>query len=250
MAVFRGVWNAQTLRMDTQVCVTLPKDPAERTMILLHGLGGTCEEWMTYSSVARYAEQYRCALVMPQVQRSFYTDMARGLDYFSYIADELPELIARAFRVPTDEKRLCVGGLSMGGFGAMKCALTYPARYAGCASLSARYFLDNRVAAVREKQGERGLDEWRGIVGESLTAPPADDIFALIERAAAQPARPLLYLACGTEDHLYGENIAVRDRLRERGFAHRYEEWPGLHRWDFWDHAIERAMEYLFTDEA
>ena len=76
--------------------------------------------------------------VMPEVQRSFYADMAAGLDYFGYVAVELPAMCERMFGLPHERTKRYVMGLSMGGYGALKCALTYPERYAGVGSFSGR----------------------------------------------------------------------------------------------------------------
>lgn len=76
------------------------------------------------------------ALVIPEVQRSFYIDGAYGLNYFTYVSQELPAACHRMFGLSLEREKNYVMGLSMGGFGALKCALTYPERYAGCGSFS------------------------------------------------------------------------------------------------------------------
>ena len=73
---------------------------------------------------------------MPEVQRSWYTDMVYGLPYFTFITDELPRLAANTLRVPVDPAHLYVGGLSMGGYGALKCALRAGDVFSRGASLS------------------------------------------------------------------------------------------------------------------
>ena len=60
---------------------------------------------------------------MPEVQRSFYADMAAGLDYFGYVAVELPAMCERMFGLPHERTKRYVMGLSMGGYGALKLAL-------------------------------------------------------------------------------------------------------------------------------
>ena len=56
--------------------------------------------------------------------------MACGLPYFTYVSEELPTLCRRMFSLSAAREKNYVFGLSMGGYGAMKCALTYPGRYA------------------------------------------------------------------------------------------------------------------------
>ena len=54
---------------------------------LLHGLSGNCSDWNRFTAVERYAAPKGVAVIMPEVQRSFYADMALGIDYFSYVRE-------------------------------------------------------------------------------------------------------------------------------------------------------------------
>ena len=130
---------SESLRMATAVDVILP-DKGElsevKTLYLLHGLTDDCTGWTRYTAVERYARERGLAVVLPEVQRSFYADMAAGLDFFGYVAVELPAMCERMFGLPHERTKRYVMGLSMGGYGALKCALTYPERYAGVGSFS------------------------------------------------------------------------------------------------------------------
>ena len=91
MAFFKGSIRSQTLGMDTGLTVVLPFDRAAvpetecPAIYLLHGHGENADVWTRMTSAERYANAYGVALVMPEVQRSFYTDMAMGLSYFTYV---------------------------------------------------------------------------------------------------------------------------------------------------------------------
>ena len=85
----------------------------------------------------RYARERGIAVVLPEVQRSFYTDMVYGLPYFTYVSEELPTACRRMFGLSAAREQNYIFGLSMGGYGAMKCALTYPGRYAANERFSA-----------------------------------------------------------------------------------------------------------------
>ena len=135
MAYVRMDVKSEVMDMYTSLIVLLP-DGAENedipVVFLLHGLSDNATNWSRFTAAERYAASYGVAVVMPEVQRSFYTDMKYGLDYFKYVTDELPALIRRYFRLNCTS--MYVMGLSMGGYGALKCALTYPERYKGAAA--------------------------------------------------------------------------------------------------------------------
>ena len=125
--------------MNTSMTVILPEktDLSQVPVVyLLHGLEDNCTGWARYTSVERYAREKNAALVMPEVQRSFYADMDRGLPYFTFIHDELPEICRGFFGFSARREKNYMMGLSMGGYGTLKCVLQTPERYAGAATFS------------------------------------------------------------------------------------------------------------------
>ena len=159
MAFLRCEIAAESLRMATAVDVILP-DKGDlhdaKTLYLLHGLTDDCTGWTRYTAVERYARERGMAVVLPEVQRSFYTDMVYGLPYFTYVSEELPAVCRRMFGLAAAREQNYIFGLSMGGYGAMKCALTYPERYAGAASFSGvsdlRRTIERRSLSLREAE--------------------------------------------------------------------------------------------------
>ena len=111
-------------------------------LYLLHGLSDDHTAWLRYTSVERYAAAAGLAVVMPAVNRSFYANEASGGRYWDYVAEELPQIVGNFFRVSQDPADTYVAGLSMGGYGAMKLALTHPDRFAAAATLSGALDLD------------------------------------------------------------------------------------------------------------
>lgn len=109
MALFEGTLRADTLGMETTVTVSLPQNGqgsgSMPVLYLLHGLGDNHSTWVRRTNIDRYANQEGIAVVMPEVQRGFYTDMAYGPAYFTYITEELPRLAASLFRVTDDPTR-------------------------------------------------------------------------------------------------------------------------------------------------
>lgn len=152
---------SKTLNMATALRVILPDEGelgAADTVYLLHGLSDNSSGWTRYTAVEQFARERGLAVVMPEVQRSFYADMAAGLDYFSYVAVELPAMCERMFGLPDERAKRYVMGLSMGGYGALKCVLTYPERYAGAGSFSGVVDIRRPVYSVNtpERARERG----------------------------------------------------------------------------------------------
>jgi S-formylglutathione hydrolase FrmB len=269
MAFFNGTVYSEALHMDTSLGVILPQDSRlhrhphwgltpgitprakPKTFILLHGLSDNYSVWEHRTSLLRYAEAWDVAVLLPEVQRSFYRDMKNGPAYFTYISEELPTLAGEMFHLSVSPEDLYIAGLSMGGYGAMMAALRYPEKYAGVGCFSAVYNLkevmESRAYDEVDTLAGLALDR-RGVFGESGRVSEEDDPFALVPLAAQKPRRPPFFMTCGTEDFLYEANVKMRDLLTSTGaFQVTYEEWPGIHEWGFWDLSIQKMLK-LFLD--
>ncbi|MEI0737949.1 hypothetical protein VQ056_16860 [Paenibacillus sp. JTLBN-2024] len=73
-----------------------PSMPAFRraARYLLHGAGDNASTWHRLTTIELYAAKYGCTVIMPEANRSYYTDMEYGLEYFRYVTQELPDLAA------------------------------------------------------------------------------------------------------------------------------------------------------------
>jgi S-formylglutathione hydrolase FrmB len=238
---------SRELKKGTQVNVLLPEggDGPCKVLWLLHGLTDDHTAWTRYTSIERYANERRLAVVMPGADRSWYTNTAYGQRYLDFVADEVPAVCRGYFRGMSDAREdNYVGGLSMGGYGAMKLSLLYPERYAGCISLSGS--LD-----ITRKNRTYLLEEWRGNFGFDIPDAFAlegseHDLFALLDKVSDAKALPRIFQWCGTEDTLISANREFRDKLIARGAEVDYSESEGNHSWRWWDMHIQRGLKYLF----
>ena len=248
MAYLQCEHYSEALMRDTGTVVILPQDREDANVrgivYFLHGRGQNAWSWTRYTCLEQLCEKYGLAAVMPNVDRSFYTDMRYGSQYFTYVTEELPEICRRMFKIPDDPASTYVMGLSMGGYGALKCALTYPERYAGCAAFSAMPDIRFRIGAT--ESGTLKYRELQGIFGTDPEPTGAEDLYQLIDRLPEGGPRPKLVMTCGTEDPLFPLNERFSARLNEKGYTHEYWKWPGIHEWKFWDESIKKALPYFF----
>lgn len=255
MGLFSGDFYSESLRMTTQIKVIFPDlsndvtpviGGTPRVLYLLHGLAANNGEWTRFSKIEYYAKKYNFIIIMPEVQRSFYCDTAYSANYFTYVADELPSICNRWFRLDPKKENTFIAGESMGGYGAVKIGLSRPNRYGAIASLSG--VLDYKALCGRILSGEWGdmlPQELRAIHGSEGLPEEKDDVLVLMGKAAANPYRPRLIQLCGTEDFLYEDNQTFRKAAEEAGYGHTYLEGPGDHEWPYWDKAIQRAFQFF-----
>lgn len=212
------------------------------TLYLLHGMSDDHTIWERRTSIERYASEKGIAVVMPNGDLSWYTDMKYGGRYYTFMAEELPAVCRDFFpKMSSKREETFVAGLSMGGYGAFKLALRAPETFSCGASLSGA--LDFSTFYDRTKPGFAEM-----IAGDCETEFRGgdNDLFAVSERLI-KSGRPLprLYQWCGTEDFLYQDNLRMRDHLRTLGYDLTYKESEGNHNWQCWDKWIQDVLNWL-----
>jgi S-formylglutathione hydrolase FrmB len=260
MASLSGNIYSKSLTMDTRINLFLPQDGRgyrwkedPKTLILLHGISDDASVWSRKTAVERYAERYNLALVMPEVHRSFYQDMKNGQKYYTYITEELPGLLEKMFSLSLKREDLLIAGLSMGGYGALRCAFDRPARFGYCGAFSGAYDIRTLVKDARALAANLGdfAADVRGIFGENPEIPPSVEIPVILKKAKEGGVTlPKLYLVCGTSDFIYNHTLNVHKELDALGIEHIYEEFEGAsHEWDVWDEAIEKMLKHFLGPE-
>ena len=227
--------------------VILPEHPdawnePPAVLYLLHGLSDDHTAWSRRTSIERYAQDLPLVIVMPEVHKSFYCNMACGSNYWDFVAEELPMLVKRWFNVSSDWKKTFVAGLSMGGYGAIKLALGRPGQFAAAASLSGALDL---AAHIGDDWINTQPRTFEAVFGDLQKLPTSgNDLIAQLQTLEKIPETKF-HLCVGTEDYLYQDSIAFRNAATRAGLCLTYEESPGDHDWAFWDTHIQRVLDGL-----
>ncbi|MEM6553775.1 MAG: alpha/beta hydrolase family protein [Planctomycetota bacterium] len=262
MPLLHCQFHAKTLGLASALNVILPQpaDPSQigitgsttntppqgwPTLYLLHGLSDDHSTWLRRTALERYAARLGLAIVMPNVHRSFYTDMATGQRYFTFLTEELPALCRSMFRLSPAREHNFVAGLSMGGYGAFKWALTHPDRIAAAASLSGALDMHYHANQPLEHLDAQELTHIFGPLTDLADSP--NDLLALARNLTNHPGpHPKLYQCCGSDDFLIQDNHNFNQLAQDLHLDHLYEEHPGhAHTWAYWDQQIQRVLEWL-----
>ncbi len=262
MAVFQVSFMAKTLSRTVPLHVILPTDKVYmsgmpvreegkpyKTLYLLHGILGNYTDWLYGTRIQRWAEERDLCVVMPSGDNSMYLDQGTDL-YGEFVGKELVEFTRKTFPLSHKREDTFIGGLSMGGFGAMRNGLKYNDTFGAIISLSGAFVLDEDVLVEVENPmfiGDR-MEYKKRIYGDDLEAAINSDKNPkiLVERMAKEGTQfPDIYMAIGTEDFLIPKHQAFTKVLEENGVDFTLEMGPGGHEWDFWDTYIRKALDWL-----
>jgi S-formylglutathione hydrolase FrmB len=206
---------------------------------LLHGLSDDYTIWQRRTSIGRYVQMLPLIVVMPDGGRGFYCDAKEGFAYESAMINDLIPFIDKTFHTRPERSARCIGGLSMGGYGALKLALKFPELFVSANGHSGAYGFAHGL--WRDKQ-----PEFERITGANPVGGP-DDLWALAQKFAPTTNRakmPALRFDCGTSDFLLDQNRAFHDHLQTLGVPHEYAEFPGAHDWSYWDKHVQSALRF------
>lgn len=240
-----AVFHSASLQRDMRYRILVPHDYDQGgrfpVLYLLHGLYGDYLNWDTRTGLETYAQNLHLLIVMPDADDSWYTNSATvaGDKFEDYVAKDLISEIDEKYRTIRERRGRAIAGLSMGGYGALKFALKYPALFAFAGSLSGAFDAAQNLDTLRP-EFRAGLLEVFGKEGSPTRAQ--NDIFRLLDAPHETPY-PYFYLACGTGDFFSDTNRAFVRQLSSRKIAYEYHETPGEHTWEYWDKALQPMLQ-------
>ena len=212
---------------------------------MLHGNGGDLNDWSNNTDVARFVTA-KIVLVMPQGDDSYYINAVDppGNRYEDYLVQDLISDVEAKFPAAKSRSTRAIVGVSMGGFGAIKIALSHPDLFAFAAGLSAAIDVPRRAFSVKRIQQYRAHSAIFGPWGSPSRR--ANDPFLLASKA--DPARtPFLYLACGEQEALLPANRDFDGVLTRHKVGHEFHVMPGGHDWRQWSRQLAALFASLLA---
>lgn len=261
MALIQVNFMSKTLMRTVPVNVILPvdkmtlpgmpirEDKPYKTLYLLHGVFGNYTDWVSGTSIQRWAEEKDLAVVMPSGDNMFYVDKPGVNNYYGeFIGRELVEITRKMFPLSHRREETYIAGLSMGGYGAIRNGLKYHDTFGCIAGLSSALIIDGiekRTDNVPFFLESRSFAE--GCFGDLTKVADSDKNPKWLAKKLVEEKKeiPKIYMACGEEDFLLGENRDFRDFLKNLGIDVTFEEGPGTHEWDFWNRYIKKVLDWL-----
>ena len=193
-------------------------------LYLLHGFSDTAISWteagranvIMDNLIARGQAQPMIVVMplgygAPEILRSGWDALARKhlwetnvANFTLTLVDEVMPRVQKAYRVKTDRQDRAITGLSMGGAESLTTGLNHPELFAYVGAFSTGGLSTNWATVFPKLDG------------------------------TANSQFQLIYMACGTEDHLITDNRKFHAWLDEKGIKHTWNETPGEHSYRVW----------------
>jgi putative tributyrin esterase len=234
-------YHSRSLNKASSFNIVFPDDPAIprpwAVFYLLHGLSDDHTIWARRTSIERYVARLPLVVVMPDGGRGWYTNAVAGYAHEDDLVKDVVGLIDRTFPVKAERSGRAIGGLSMGGYGAVKVGLKHNDMFGSINSHS------GALGFPRDPDRGRELSpEFERIFGKD-PKNGAEDPFAIVEKIDHGRVPPMR-IDCGSSDFLLDQNRAFHKHLGSLTIAHEYEEFPGGHDWDYWDKHVQEAITF------
>lgn len=133
MAFLQIDYKSEALMRGVNIKVILPSDgmagkwePPYKTLYLLPGYSATATELITYLGLRGQSELKGIAIVLPDGENLFYQDLPDRMTFYStYVGKELVEVTRKMLPLSTKREDTFIGGISMGGYGALYNGFKY-----------------------------------------------------------------------------------------------------------------------------
>ncbi len=261
MALLQVSYFSKCMRREVTFCALLPVNDLEestgtvkplKALYLLHGYKGSHTDWINSSPIRELSDQCNVAVFMPSGADRFYLDdEEKGEMWGEYTGNELVAFTRRMFPLSRDREDTWIGGLSMGGYGAIRNGLKYAERFGRIIALSSA-LIPYTIANIKPgyHNGIEGYDYYRNVFGDldRLLGSDKDPEALILRLKETNSAIPHIYMSCGTEDFLLDVNRRFHHYMKQEQVEHTYYEGPGGHTWEFWIETVRDALERASGD--
>lgn len=227
------------------ICLFVPEVKEETTnlpiYILLHGVYGSAWVWAwkggAHTTAQRLIDQgaiQPAIIAMPS--DGLWGDGSayfahHGKNFDQWIVSDVPQAIIENIPEAGPTSPLCIGGLSMGGYGALMLGARFPEKFKAISGHSSITKLDQMPLFVEEP-----LVEY-----EKYCELP--DVIQAIK--LNKDRLPALRFDCGISDDLLIPNRLLHQQLTDLQIEHIYQEFEGGHEWGYWQEHVAETFRFF-----
>lgn len=240
-------------------CVILPpgygEDANRRYPVLyyFHGLGDNQQMFVRsggFNLIEELWDRHELGdfiIVTPAGYASFFMNSYDGrFRYEGFFLQEFMPAIEQRYRIAARRESRGIGGISMGGYGALRMAFLHPQLFESVSAHSAA--LMERLPAV--SVGNSPESGRLQILGNVFGSPPDPQFWdrnnPLTIARTTELVGMKIYFDCGSQDD-YGFEAgaqALHNVLVSRRIAHEFHLYPGGHNWSYFAAHLPESMRF------
>jgi putative tributyrin esterase len=250
---------SRILARSVPYCILLPPSyDAEKSrrfpvLYFLHGLGGDAQMLISSGAMTDIEDSWESGelghflIVTPNADTSFYINSIDGQDrYEDFFLREFMPFIESHYRTLPGRRNRAIGGISMGGYGALHLAFSHPQLFAAVTASSAALIAN--LPRVTEA-GAEALPMFRvlgRVFGSPLNRAFWDRNDPLHLARTENLAGLKIEFDCGEQDDYGFETGAVQlDKiLTARHIPHEFHLYPGHHDWEYFSQRVPAALAF------
>lgn len=219
---------------------------------MLHGGSGNFTDWLDKGHIQPKLDRLialkalpESIVVFPDAFNSYYIDGDKTRLQSAFINELIPE-IERNYPIKSEREYHAIGGLSMGGFGASRYALSYPDYFSSALMLSPAVWTVESMPQDRRASFEKDRSDVYGnpFDDERLRAHQYDQI--KLKDNKKWPVS--FYVAYGSADTVTSPHDAEAfiEWAKKQHFSvesHKYNAYG--HSWDFWTASVDDGLKFI-----
>lgn len=236
---------------------------------LLHGHTGNYTSWITYAQLpTQLATQYNCIIILPDGGNSWYVNWTGQTDgkphkWEDMLVKDLLPVVDKKFRTINNKTARAIGGLSMGGYGALAVGLKNQNLFGFVfSSAGAINFCRNIKSEMARDTldwnspqlwsgGDKKIDVLnfstqfertpQGLVFKTAKDADVYDPYLLLKKADTA-SLPFIHIDCGNKDDLIKDAFQFVETLKIKTKRYSFVTFPGEHEVPYWAQAIEHTF--------
>ena len=262
MAIFHSELYVHALHRKTRMVVILPvaygsRDPVwdpevpMKTAVLLHGHNCLETEWLNFSTIVDFATKYKMAILCPNLENNFAIDDVRLNRRYEEMILELLDLARKIFPLSKAREDTVIGGVSMGGYAAIRVGLRHPEIFGGVISYSSALITDKMMEREAHISNHAAPDTYyQYYFGDPQKIEMSDfnPKFLARRQKEAGVKLPGVYVICGDQDGMLKESVELHATFEELGYRTNLLIGPGGHNWAFWNSTLDRSFEWIWQN--
>lgn len=219
-----------------------------KTLYLLHGITGNQANLISESQIQSWAEERDIAVVMPSGYNAFYLDQPDTHNFYGrFVGQELVAATRRMFPLSERREDTFIGGISMGGYGALRGGLKYCETFGAVVAISSAMIVDRFEQVIADEPFFLTRSFLESTFGDldHVVGSDKDPARLAADLVYCDRPRPRVLMAIGDQDPFAEPNRQLARRLRDTGLDVTYREEPGGHDWELWNAVLPHALDWL-----